>query len=79
MPPSVSTGTEEKLGRDDYLQAPLPSPQLRHSFSDFSGLQCPYVSFILKAFHNRTHHIYSKKSKTSRGHSFKTVVFRRTF
>ena len=58
MPPSVPTGTEEKLGRDDYLQAFSPLLQLHASCPDFASLQCPHVStekhrhFIEKTKHS---------------------------
>ena len=46
MPPSVSTGTEEELGRDDYLQPLSPHSQLHSSYPDFASLQCPHVSTL---------------------------------
>ena len=49
MPPSVPTGTEEELGRDDYLQVLSPGPQLHSSYPDFASLQCPHVSAKKKA------------------------------
>ena len=44
MPPSVPTGTEEELGRDDYLQVLSPHSLLHSSYPDFASLQCPHVS-----------------------------------
>ena len=44
MPPSVPTSTEKELGKDDYLQALSPGPQLHSSCPDFASLQCPHVS-----------------------------------
>ena len=44
MPPSVPTSTEKELGKDDYLQALSPRPQLHSACPDFASLQCPHVS-----------------------------------
>ena len=49
MPKSVPTGTEEELGKDDYLQVLSPHSQLHSSYPDFASLQCPHVSAKKKA------------------------------
>ena len=51
MPPSVPTGTEEELGRDDYLQMLSPHSQLHSSYPDFASLQCPRVSAKKRQIH----------------------------